>query len=199
MVKRILLGGNVKRHLSIVALAVLVGAAGVILYQADQDPTGAATGQTVVATMWSDLSAYEGSFLSSYRGAFETESPEAMEVLEAFNELGYAVTGHGGFWRKTVRDQWLGCEINTETAACKQLEQALGELADWDQFQEKVANVSDAGAKRFLARNHRKMRSYLNRYVPAAKSATSMEETGFFKSHLAAAMKAGLDMEDDDL
>jgi hypothetical protein len=122
-----------------------------------------------------------------------------MEVLEAFNELGFAVTGHGGFWRKTVRDQWLGCQMNGETAACKSLEKALGELTDWDTFQEKASNVSDAGAKRFLARNHRKMRSYLTRYAPSEKSATSMEQTGFYKSHLESAMKSGLTMEDDDL
>jgi len=184
---------------SIVALAVLVGAAGVVLYMADQDPTGAATGPSVTTNMWSELSAFESSFLKNYRGAFETESPEAVEVLEAFNELGYAVTGHGGFWRRTVRDQWLGCQVNAELAACKKLEQALGELDDWDAFQEKMGAVSDAGAKRFLARNHRKMRSYLARYVPAERSASGMEGTGFFKSHLAGAMESGASMEEDDL
>lgn len=192
-------GGNVKRQLSLVALAALVGAAGVVIYFADQDPTGQATGQSVSTTMWSELSAFEGSFLKSYRGAFETDSPEPVEVLEAFNELGYAVTGHGGFWRRTVRDQWLGCQANAEIAACKKLEQGLSELNDWDAFQEKMGAVSEAGAKRFLARNHRKMRSYLARYVPAQKNASSMEQTGFFKSHLALAMKDGADMEEDDL
>ena len=62
-----------------------------------------------------------------------------------------------------------------------------------------MSNVSEAGAKRFLARNHREMRAYLSRYVPAQKSATSMEATGFYNSHLAVAMKSGLTMEDDDL
>ena len=183
----------------LVALLALVGVAGVVVYSTDQDPTGQATGQSSATVLWSDMSNYEGSFLKSYRGAFGDEEPSAIEVLEAFNELGYAVTGHGGFWRKTVRDQWLGCEMNGESAACKDLEKALGELKDWDAFQEKVAGVSEAGAKRFLVRNHRKMRSYLKRYVPAEKSATSMEETGFYKSHLAAAMKSGFSMEDDDL
>ena len=90
--------------MSIVALAVLVGAAGVVIYKSDQDPTGQATGQSVTTTMWSELSAFEGSFLKSYRGAFKGDAPEPVEVLEAFNELGYAVTGHGGFWRRPVRD-----------------------------------------------------------------------------------------------
>ena len=188
-----------KRLMPLFALLLLVGSAGYIVLSTDHDPTGQATGQSASVALWADLSAYEGSFLKSYRGAFETERPEPMEVLEAFNELGFAVTGHGGFWRRTVRDQWLGCEMNAETAACKSLEKALGELADWDAFQEKVSNVSEAGAKRFLARNHRKMRAYLSRYVPAQKSATSMEATGFYNSHLAVAMKSGLTMEDDDL
>ncbi|MGB0590749.1 MAG: hypothetical protein ACPGU1_13805 [Myxococcota bacterium] len=188
-----------KRLMPLFALLLLVGAAGFIVYSTDQDPTGQATGQSPANLLWSDMSTYEGSFLKSYRGAFETEQPEPMEVLEAFNELGFAVTGHGGFWRKTVRDQWLGCQMNAEIAACKSLEKAFDELSDWDAFQEKISKVSDAGAKRFLARNHRKMRAYMTRYVPAEKSATSMEETGFYKSHLAEAMTSGLTMEDDDL
>jgi hypothetical protein len=188
-----------KRLMPLFALVLLVGSAAFIVVSTEHDPTGQATGQSSTAALWSDLSAYEGSFLRSYRGAFDTQNPEAMEVLEAFNELGFAVTGHGGFWRKTVRDQWLGCGMNAETAACKSLETALDELADWDAFQEKVSNVSDAGAKRFLARNHRRINSYLQRYVPAQKSASSMELTGFYKSHLAVTMKSGLTMEDDDL
>ena len=188
-----------KRLMPLFGLLVLVGAAGFFVYTSDHDPTGQATGQSSSVALWSDLATYEGSFLKNYRGAFDAETPEPIEVLEAFNELGFAVTGHGGFWRKTVRDQWLGCEMNGETAPCKSLEKALGELADWDAFQEKASNVSEAGAKRFLARNHRKMSSYLTRYVPTEKSAKGMEETGFYKSHLAAAMKSDLSMEEDDL
>ena len=188
-----------KRLMPLFGLLVLVGAAGFIVYTADQDPTGQATGQSSAKALWSDLSSYEGSFLKSYKGAFEQGNPEAMEVLDAFNELGFAVTGHGGFWRKTVKDQWLGCEVNGETAPCKSLTKALGELADWDAFQEKASNVTEAGAKRFLARNHRKMRSYLTRYVPTEKSAKGMEATGFYRSHLATSMQNGLTMEEDDL
>ena len=187
-----------KRLMPLFALLVLAGAAGFVVYNTEQDPTGQATGQSPANALWADLSSYEGSFLKSYRGAFDNEKPEPMEVLEAFNELGFAVTGHGGFWRKTVRDQWLGCQRNGETKACKNLEKAFGELGDWDAFQEKISKVSDKGAKRFLARNHRKMRAYLTRYVPAEKSATSMETTGFYKSHLADAMNSGLTMESDD-
>jgi hypothetical protein len=196
---RIEKGGRMKRLMPLFGLLLLVGVAGFIVFSVDNDPTGQATGQNSTLALWSDLSAYEGSFLKSYKGAFESEQPEPTEVLEAFNELGFAVTGHGGFWRKTVRDQWLGCQMNAETAACRSMEKALGELADWDAFQEKLAKVSDAGAKRFLARNHRKMNDYLERYVPAEKSATSMEQTGFYKAHLEAAMKSGLTMEEDDL
>ncbi|MDP6947229.1 MAG: hypothetical protein QF464_23975, partial [Myxococcota bacterium] len=110
------------------------------------------------------------------------------KVLEAFNELGYAVTGYGGFWRRTVPVQWLGCQANGETPACQSLEQALAELKDWDSYQEKVARVPKSGAKRFLARNHRRMRSYLARYVPGERSASAMKQTGFFRAHLADTM-----------
>ena len=188
-----------KRLMPLFALLALVGTAGFIVYSADHDPTGQATGQSSTVALWTDLSAFEGSFLKNYRGAFDNQAPDPIEVLEAFNELGFAVTGHGGFWRKTVRDQWLGCEMKGETAPCKSLEKALGELADWDAFQEKASNVSEAGAKRFLARNHRKISSYLTRYVPKVKSAEGMEATGFYKSHLASAMQSGLTMDDDDL
>ena len=48
-----------KRLMPLFGLLVLVGAAGFIVYSADQDPTGQATGQSSAKALWADLSAYE--------------------------------------------------------------------------------------------------------------------------------------------
>lgn len=152
-------------------------------------PSGNAAGVSKKTTeLWQELGKYEGAYLKNWTGAFAEPPGSAMEVLEVFNEVAYAVTGPAGFWRKTVHGQWLGCEANADTEACEALTRALPELEGWDAFQAKIATMSDKQARRFLTKNHDKVMGYLKRYVPQSPSDSAMKETPFFQEHLAPAM-----------
>ena len=180
------------------AVIALVG--GVVIFQGG-DPTGAATGASKAkgaAALWQHMGTYRDSYLKSYRDILDEEMPEPIEVLEAFNEVGFAVTGPGGFWRKTVHNQWLGCGMHAESEPCKALADAEGEFQKWDAFQEKIGELSDSRARRFLAKNHKKMKRYLETYVPSRPGSQEMEATGFYKSALKDAMESGVNMGGDD-
>lgn len=177
---------------SMVALVVVVLAVGAGLSQTDQDPTGAATGHASQPSLWTQLAQYEDSFLRSRSGTFEKAAPTPVEVLSTFNALGYAVTGYGGFWRSTVAVEWLGCSAYPGAPACVQVEQALMELRDWDDYLAKIASVSDREAGRFLARNGHRMHAYLARFVPVEASRAGMQQTGFYKARLATVLTADL-------
>ncbi len=192
-----------QRILVIGALVALVGIAGFVVFTGEQDPTGRAIGagaNEAGAELWQSLAKYERNHLRTWRGAFDNQEPEAIEVLEAWSELAYSITGPGGFWRKTVPHSWLGCAALGNSPACKALDGSKGEFGKWDKFQEKVGNVSEGKAARFLGKNQAKMLDYIKRYVPDAPSASGMEATGFYTDKLEATLgdpSAALGGDDD--
>lgn len=179
-----------ERLLVLGALVGVVGVAGYVLWGGDEPPTGRAIGTGTTGepgetpALWKALSKYESNHLRTWRGAFSNEAPAPMEVLEAWNELGYSITGQGGFWRKTVPDNWLDCPSSPGAPACKALQKAKPEIDGWDRFQKEIEGLSDAKAARFLEQNQEKMLGYLERFVPAEPSASGMEATGFFQEKL---------------
>jgi len=184
--------GSVMGQVSTLALAVLVVAAGVGLSEAEQDPTGAATGQASLSEFPSQMALYESSFLGSRSGELDGAPAGPAEVLRAFSHLGNAVTGQGGFWRRTVGVDWLRCQDHPVSAACERFERALGELQDWDEYLAKIAAVPEQDAGRFLARNLHRMSAYLTRYVPVEASPEGIQQTGFYRARLADVMPANL-------
>ncbi|MBD91104.1 MAG: hypothetical protein CL940_12275 [Deltaproteobacteria bacterium] len=186
----------------IVSLLVAVSTVGFLIYQYGGEPAGLATGSTKAQTVWNHMEPYTNSYLKAYDGAFDEQPPTPIDVLEAFNELGYSVTGPGGFWRTTVPNQWMGCQVNGELPACHALKSLEPELKKWDAFQEKINGLSPKQASRFLAANHKKMVRYLKTYVPAAKSETGMKATALYTKKLASAFEtsgAGSLGDGDDL
>lgn len=156
---------------------------------AEMSPSGNAAGvNTKHMKVWNRMAEYRTSYLTTWSDAFDAGPTSAMEVLEAFNELGYAVTGPQGFWRKTVRAQWLGCNFDADTAACEAMDKAMPAMAEWDAFQREIAELDERKARRFLAKNHTRMMRYLDTYVPTAPSASEMKETAFFQQNLASSM-----------
>lgn len=157
------------------------------------DPTAFATpdGGGATIEIWRRLSPYASTFLRSWRSALEgTDDPAAMDVLDAFNELAYAITGPGGFWRKTVPQQWLGCGVDAATPpGCEQMTQAERELGRWDAIQKQIGELSPEQAARFLSRNKKRILAYLDTYVPSAPSATGMRDTAFYRTTLAAVLE----------
>lgn len=135
------------------------------------------------AEVWAQLGTYQASYLKTWKGAFG-DSGSANDVVDAFNELAFAVTGPTGFWRDTLPKKWLGCENNQESEPCVQLGKALPELEKWDSVQKKLSNMSEKKAAKFLNRNRTRMLTYFEHYVPQDTSASAMKATGFYKAHL---------------
>ena len=177
-----------------IAVIALLAAAGAVALLVSQpvDPEGQAVGQGSGGDrVWQRLSAYEGTLLKSWRGAFDNVQTDPMDVLDAFNEVAFATTGPAGFWRRTVPARWLGCSFEAASAPCRALSAAGEEFARWDDLQARISALEPHQARRFLARNSRDMLAYLDRYVPAKATAPAMRETPFFADRLAEALAAG--------
>jgi hypothetical protein len=169
----------------ILSLVVAISTVGFLIWRYGGEPAGLATGSTKAAVVWSHLEPFTDSYLKAYSGAFDDQPPTSMDVLEAFNELGYSVTGPGGFWRTTVPNQWMGCRVNGELPACKALSGLEPDLKKWDAFQGKIDGLSPNQANRFLAANHKKMVRYVKTFVPPTKSETGMKATEIYSKRLA--------------
>lgn len=144
--------------------------------------TGGANGVTQV---WQRLSTYQDSYLKTWRGSWdEGGAANPSEVVDAFNEVAFAVTGPNGFWRNTLPKNWLGCEANPDSPPCTRLGAANSELARWDGIQARLSRLSPGRATRFLNRNRAKIIAYFDTYVPMAPNASAMKETGFYQSTL---------------
>ena len=78
-------------------LVAIVGGAAYVAYNTNGELAGHATGaNSAKEAVWSELSGLEDSYLKEWGDAFEEGNPSAIDVLEAFNEVGFAVTGQGG-------------------------------------------------------------------------------------------------------
>jgi hypothetical protein len=176
------MNGNVKYA---VVLALFVAVAGGVVFYARQDPSGHAAGGSARAdALWARLQDYRGTYLRRWMSAYGGQAPTAKQVLEAFDELGYQVTGPGGFWRKDVRQGWLGCDRVPDQSSCEQLSAAEGEFGRWDAFLEQAGNVSEKQAAQFIDQHFNQMSEYLDTYAPVDPSATGMQKTGFFEKNL---------------
>ena len=180
-------------------LLAAIGVVAFVVVQSPADPAGQATGSDQKAqAVWQKMASYEKTHLRAWKGAFAQPAPSPTDVLEAFNEVGYAITAPGGFWRKTVPDRWLGCQVNAELPPCERIKGMESEFKRLDAMQERIANLSESGARRYLARNHKKMIAYLDTYVPERLSASAMKQTGLYATKLKDVMEDGATAFGDD-
>ena len=180
------------KPLTWMGLIAIVGAAGYVLYNSDGELAGHATGvNSAKEEVWNELSLLEDSYLKEWGDAFDDGKPSAIDVLEAFNEVGFAVTGEGGLWRNKVPNQWLGCKGDAETAPCKAISSHEETFAEWDEFQESISTLNERKARRFLAKNKRKILGYLANYVPVGKTNREIESTPFFSNAIKPTLDAG--------
>jgi len=178
-------GVSMKKNLVIVTvLAVMVGVSVVFVMQNPSDPSGHATGISKTS-LHSKLLQYEDSHLSAWSGALQEESPAALDILEAWSELAYKVTGKTGFWRDTVQNQWMGCQMEPDAPACRKLNKMASEFREWEEVQQKIETLSERSARRYLRRNGKKLADYVDRYVPAEMSDSGMRSTGIYRDSLA--------------
>jgi hypothetical protein len=139
--------------------------------------------------LWRSLAQYKNTYLKSWRDELNGEAESESDIVDAFNELAYAITGPNGFWRKTLPKRWLGCPSDPDQEACKLLTKHAGRLAQWDKIQKKIEKLSPKQAKRFLKRNRRRLQGYIEMYVPDAINDAALRKTGFFRDRLSEAFK----------
>ncbi len=112
-----------------------------------------------------------------------------MELVNAFNELAYNITGPGGLWRKTVPDKYFGCVSNEHMPICKKFKQVNETFTKWDKLQEQMLDIGDnRAAKKFLKQHQKEIEDYLRLYVPTDESFSAVQATPFFSENLAASM-----------
>ncbi len=180
-----------------VAVAVVVAGAVYAVLNWPPTPSGQATGSSIRPgsdaalqnAMWEALAAHESTYLKAYSEQFQARPDDPLEVLAAFNELAYNVTGRGGLWRKTVPDKYFGCAANEELPICGQFRKLEPELSKWDGLQEQMMSIeSPKEARKFLREHGREMEEYLKTYVPQDESFTAVQATPWFSRNLASSM-----------
>ena len=162
-----------------------------------ESPTGMATGKAdkrakvkeLQKKLWTELAVYEDSFLGAYGEYFEDKPDDAYELLGAFSELSFSITGPGGLWRKTVPDKYFGCANNEHLPICQQFQRVAPMFKSWDAFQQQILDVDGPRqAEAFIKQNQAKMREYLKIFVPQDESLTAVQNTPFFQQNLAASL-----------
>jgi len=191
-------GKTMKKTLVVVAGVVVLAGAAALLYHFQQDPTGSARGSSVKRAaaqkalqqeLWSQLSTYEGEYLGAYADQFQQRPDDPMELLTAFNELAYNVTGYGGLWRKTVPDKYFGCAANEHLPVCRKFKQVQADFTEWDKLQEQIMDIeTERQARKFLMKNGGKLQAYIETFAPRDESFTAVQSTPFFQENLSAAL-----------
>jgi hypothetical protein len=186
MKKKFLVGG---------ALVLVVGLVVVGLTYWPPQEAGKATGMIgkgslqdiqLQKELWGALSTYEKSFLAAYSDQLAEQPDDPLELVAAFNELAYGVTGPGGLWRKTVPEKFFGCNADQETPACQSLKQSEAQFQRWDKLQQAANEVEQPrDALKFLKAHRAEIDEYLKTMVPVSDSMTSVEATPFFTANIA--------------
>lgn len=176
-----------------IGVVVLAGAVGILLYL-QADPTGSARGSSVKRAaavkalqddLWGELAKYEDAYLDAYAEQFRAMPEDSMELLTAFNELAYNVTGYGGLWRKTVPDKYFGCANNEHMPVCQKFKKLQVNFGEWDKLQEEIMDIeTERQARRFLMNNGGKIQLYLQTFAPIDESFTAVQNTPFFRDNL---------------
>ena len=174
-----------------VGLAVLVGIGGALMWLRP-DPTGMAIGgrdrveEEIRLKLWHALQPSSATYLKAWGDELAKPPDDPMLVIDAFNEVAYAVTGPAGLWRKTVPNRYLGCQADPESPPCVTLKSADHEFTRWDALQQRLSKVERAGqARRALRAEGAAMQEYLQTMVPQGQGLAALQETPFFAKNLA--------------
>jgi hypothetical protein len=185
-------GYDMKRRIVMVLGVTALVAVGVLLAFLRPDPTGMAIGRLKPAEramqmeLWSALQPGGETYLKEWADELANPPEDPLLLVEAFNELAYAVTGPMGFWRKTVPNQFLGCQADPDTAPCLRLSSAAKEFERWDALQKRLGKLETTKqARRALRKDGPAMAEYLRDMVPQARSLDALQETPFFAKTLA--------------
>ena len=185
------------KHLSpLLTVAALLGIFVCCSEQKLEDPAGQATGsmtkadQKAVQGMWTELERFDSSYLEAYSELLSEKPDDPVELLNAWSEVVYRVTGHGGFWRDTVPNKYFGCKVMDHKKICRELGRLEASFRKWDTLQNDIQSLeTPRQARRFLRLHKDEMHDYLHRYVPPKENLTSAMETPLFKESLAGVLE----------
>lgn len=135
---------------------------------------------------WDTLEARGAVYLDAYAELFDERPDDALEVLAAFNEVAYRVTGLGGLWRREVPGTFFGCPINDHLSVCRRFVELESLFAEWDEMQQRIEEIdSERAARRFLREHGDALVEYLEYYVPAAVNLSGVLSTPLFAQRIA--------------
>jgi hypothetical protein len=186
-------GEKMKRIAIFVAVsAAIVLIAGAVLLLRE-DPTGMATGSPEELAshkaLWEMMAPSGKDFLKAYADILPDPPDDPLLLLTAFNELAFSVTGKGGLWRKTVRNDYFGCEANQELPFCRRFSEIERYFLDADKLQARISAVDTAAqARKFIKANGNILKEYIREFVPQDRSLSSIQETPFFNKYLSASL-----------
>jgi len=137
-------------------------------------------------SLWKAMAAHEQTYLNAYAEHFRTMPEDPIELLFAFNELVYAVTGYGGLWRKTVPEKYFGCANNEYIPMCQGFKQLQLDFRKWDSLQEEIMAIqTERQARRFLEAHGKELHEYIRKFVPRDQSFSAIAETPIYSDLLA--------------
>jgi hypothetical protein len=151
--------------------------------RSDGPAPAAAPAPPVVRDLGDRLARYADGYLRNWKEKFRGGQVDALDVLEAWNELAFQVSGPAGFWRKTVPQSWWGCTGEAPAPRCTKLGEAVKDLARWDRMQAAIGSLDPQQAMPFLKRQQKKLVEYLDTVVPDEANVSAMERTGFYRTH----------------
>ncbi len=181
-----------KRTLVIVIGVTALVAVGVVLAWLRPEPTGMAIGRLKPAErqmhlkLWSALEPGGQTYLQEWAEELQDPPEDPLMLIDAFNEMAFAVTGPTGFWRKTVPNKFFGCKADPSSPPCMSLKKAAGDFQRWDKLQTTLGKIeSSRAARRALKKHGKDMEEYLTTMVPKAEGIDGLQSTPFFNKTLA--------------
>ena len=135
--------------------------------------------------LWKHLMKFRGSYLSRWEPVFASGKHTACDVIDAFNDLAWAMTGPDGIWRTQAPNEWLECADKQDDPLCTKLNNHLAKFLEWDDFQESITRLEPGRAAPFFVENHDKFYEYVDLYVLKTPTPEAMRRTKFYRFVLA--------------
>ena len=134
--------------------------------------------------LWKRLATYEKAYLTRWGPVFKMEGRYASDLIDAWNDLGYALTGPDGLWRTTVPNVWFECGKKPDQKICKALQEHEEVFAEWDIFQEKISRMEPRRGGSFLLEHIDDIEQHMDTYVMEKPTREAMEQTKFYREFL---------------
>lgn len=123
-------------------------------------------------------------FVRAWRDKLEAAYVEPIDALDALAEVMVQVTGPTGLWRKTMRQEWFGCDHTPDSSQCRRLGEMEHEFRKADALHGEVSRVSRGASGQWLRHNDDRVQAYLDTYVPLEPSFSGIQATPLYERNL---------------